>query len=173
MPDAATDLPKFTAPRIIPRLATPWAFQLSKSNTNHELVYRIYLVYCFFALTTHCLAEESGERFLIGSANSPHNSTREKQENCKPIGKIGRNSLCPWHLRICNYPTSRTPRLTLHAFLVPPASAAFWPSGIKIQSCLCRHKGMGVMPRKRLLASWIGHNDMRAFALSLPAIAVF
>jgi DNA-binding NtrC family response regulator len=25
------------------------------------------------------------------------------------------------------------------------------------------------MPRKRLLASWIGHNDMRAFALSLPA----
>ncbi len=25
------------------------------------------------------------------------------------------------------------------------------------------------MPRKRLLASWIGHNDIRAFALSLPA----
>ena len=25
------------------------------------------------------------------------------------------------------------------------------------------------MPRKRLLASWIGHNDMRAFAMSLPA----
>lgn len=24
------------------------------------------------------------------------------------------------------------------------------------------------MPRKRLLASWIGHNDMRAFAMSLP-----
>ena len=25
------------------------------------------------------------------------------------------------------------------------------------------------MPRKRLLISWIGHNDMRAFAMSLPA----
>lgn len=24
------------------------------------------------------------------------------------------------------------------------------------------------MPRKRLRASWIGHNDMRAFAMSLP-----
>lgn len=34
---------------------------------------------------------------------------------------------------------------------------------------MCHHKRIVVMPRKRLLASWIGHNDMRAFALSLPA----